>query len=479
MSLSIIEALDDRELFAPWFTGPTWKGWRAVLKAAFALPMSSEEIALFRSIAERDPPIAPVKELWCVVGRRGGKDSVASVLAAHLAAMFEDEARLRPGERALVACLATDRDQAKIVLNYTRSYFEQVELLQGLVAHETATGFELSNSVDIAVATNSFRAVRGRPILAAILDELAFWRSENSATPDEEVYNALLPGMASLPSSMLIGISSPYRRSGLLWKRFKRHFGQNSSDVLVIKAPTRTLNPTIDQGIIDKAIAEDPAAARAEWLAEFRNDIAGYITDEAIDAVTSPRVIERPPVHGVKYIAFVDPSGGASDSMTIAIAHSEFMKETDRDVAVLDCTREIRAPFSPEAAVNEFVEILKRYRVDSVRGDRYGAEWVTEAFKKRGVQYEAAELTKSDLYRDLLPALNSGEVLLLDDARLRTQLLGLERRTARGGRDTIDHAPGARDDLANAAAGALVHASSSRFHAPQVQMFLTSRHREA
>jgi len=35
----------------------------------------------------------------------------------------------------------------------------------------------------------------------------------------------------------------------------------------------------------------------------------------------------------------------------------------------------------------------------------------------------------------------------------------LERRTAQGGRDSIDHPPGAHDDLANAAAGALVSVS--------------------
>jgi len=35
-------------------------------------------------------------------------------------------------------------------------------------------------------------------------------------------------------------------------------------------------------------------------------------------------------------------------------------------------------------------------------------------------------------------------------------LSGLERRTSRGGRDTIDHAPGNHDDIANAVAGVLV-----------------------
>ena len=49
---------------------------------------------------------------------------------------------------------------------------------------------------------------------------------------------------------------------------------------------------------------------------------------------------------------------------------------------------------------------------------------------------------------------------LLDHARLRAQQAGLERRTARGGRDSIDHPPGSHDDLINAAAGALVSATS-------------------
>jgi hypothetical protein len=59
---------------------------------------------------------------------------------------------------------------------------------------------------------------------------------------------------------------------------------------------------------------------------------------------------------------------------------------------------------------------------------------------------------------------------LLDNDRLVTQLTSLERRTSRGGRDSIDHAPGAHDDLANAMAGALVTAykqpSLRNFHKP-------------
>jgi hypothetical protein len=60
-----------------------------------------------------------------------------------------------------------------------------------------------------------------------------------------------------------------------------------------------------------------------------------------------------------------------------------------------------------------------------------------------------------------LPLLNSGRVDLLDNPTLITQLCSLERRTARGGRDSIDHAPGGHDDVANAVAGALVGVSEA------------------
>ncbi|MHC1947288.1 hypothetical protein IF803_23185 [Bradyrhizobium sp. UFLA06-06] len=462
--MNIIEALDDPNLFEPWFRGPTWNPWRVVLKAIFALEMTDEEKKFFRSIADREPPTEPVKEAWFIVGRRGGKDSVASLLAAHMAAMFNGTSHLRPGERGVVMCLACDRDQARIVLNYTRSYFVEIDLFSGMISKETQFGFELTNNIDISVATNSFRAVRGRPVLCAILDETAFWRDENSANPDQETYNAIKPGLASLPGSLVIGISSPYRKSGLLYQKYRDHYGKDSK-ILVIKAPTRLLNPLIDQSIIDEAMAEDPAAASAEWLAEFRDDISAFVTREAIDACTTPDVLERPRVDGVKYSGFIDPSGGSSDSMTLAIGHSQLSEDKKRSIAVLDAVREIRAPFSPEDAVAEFAALLKSYGIRIARGDRYAAEWCRESFKKAGIEYRPADLSKSEIYRDLLPRLNSGEVDLLDNQRLATQLLGLERRTARGGRDSIDHAPGAKDDLANATAGCLVYLTSAR-HQP-------------
>jgi hypothetical protein len=122
----------------------------------------------------------------------------------------------------------------------------------------------------------------------------------------------------------------------------------------------------------------------------------------------------------------------------------------------LDCIREIRAPFQPEAVVADFCATLAAYGVARVTGDKYAGQWPREQFKKRNIDYVPSERVKSDIYRDCLPLLNSRKCQLLDIRRLISQLHGLERRTMRGGRDSIDHSPGSHDDIANACAGALV-----------------------
>jgi hypothetical protein len=255
--------------------------------------------------------------------------------------------------------------------------------------------------------------------------------------------------MATVPGSVLLAITTPYSRRGAAWGAFEKHYGQDSS-VLVWKADTQSMNPNVDPSIIEAAYEDDPIAASAEYGAEFRRDVDAFLSREAIEAVTIPDRLELPRVEGTRCVAFTDPSGGSQDSFTLAIAHEQ------DSVAVLDAVRERRPPFSPDGVVQEFCELLKLYGVSRVEGDRYAGEWPRERFKEHGVEYRTADKTKSDIYQALLPGVNSGKVELLDHKRLKAQSEGLERRVSRGGKDSIDHGPGGRDDVCNAAAGALV-----------------------
>lgn len=450
-ALSIIDVMHDQHLFAPWFLGESWHVWRVILKAAFGLRMTKSEVGLFMSVAGgREPPRKRVKELWVVGGRRGGKDSIASLITAHAAALFDGETLLRRGERAMCMCLAADRDQSKIILEYVRAYFRELPLLSKLVSHETSSGFELNNSTEITIATNNFRSIRGRTVLCAVLDECAFYRDENSARPDVETFRALMPGMATLPSAMLIGISTPYRKAGLLYDKWRKHFGQNSDDVLVIQAATQVLNPLIDRTILAKACEDDPVAAAAEYGAQFRSDIESFLPLETVEACIETGVFSRPPKPGVNYYGFADAaSGTGADSFAVAVAHRE------GDEVILDLAHEIRPPFNPQTAIAETAELFKSYRIRRIVGDKYAAGFVVEGFGKNGITYQYSERDRSAIYLECLPTLTSGRAKLLDNKRMVAQFAQLERRTSASGKDRIDHPDNFHDDIANAVAGVL------------------------
>ena len=259
--------------------------------------------------------------------------------------------------------------------------------------------------------------------------------------------------MATVPDALLLGLSTPYARKGELYKAVEQYFGQDDPPVLVWNADTASMNPTIPEHVLARAFAEDPIAAASEYgeggSVAFRRDVEAFLDPEAIKAVTIGDRRELPWVDGLKYSAFVDPSGGSADSFTLAIAHREDGR------AILDVVRERRPPFSPDEVVREYAETAQAYGVTYVTGDHYAGQWPRERFIAHGIGYEPSERTKSDLYRELLPAVNGGRLELLDIPRLHAQLVGLERRVSRGGRDSIDHLPGGSDDGADAAAGAL------------------------
>jgi hypothetical protein len=450
--VNILEALSDVNLFQPHFRGASWRAWRAFLAALFGLPMSADEIALYRRHTERrTPPTTPFTEAALVIGRRGGKSRVLALVATYLACFRDYAQYLAAGEVATVAVIAADRRQARVIFRFITGLLDGVPMLRALVAERTAETIVLSNRVTIEVHTASFRVTRGYTFGAVLCDETAFWRSEDTARPDTEIFRALRPGLGTIPGAMLLNASSPYRRTGVLYQAYAQHFGHDDSRTLVWQAPTLSMNPTLDPSVVARAFEDDPLSASAEYGAEFRNDIADFISRSVVEACIEPGVFEHPASRARRYVAFIDASGGSgSDSMTLAIAHSE------EGIPTLDAVRERKPPFSPDAVVAEFSALLKSYRVTRAEADRWGGDWVGEAFRKNGITVEPSAKPKSDIYVELLPMLNATRCSLLDNPRLVGQLCGLERRTSRGGRDSINHSPGSHDDIANACAGALL-----------------------
>jgi hypothetical protein len=456
---SIIEALSDPDLFGGMFDAASWAPWKAFLAALQALPMSEAQLALYRRHTGRlEPPTKAARYAELVVGRRGGKSRILALIATYLACVLDHSDFIVPGEVPVVAVIAKDRTQARVILGYIAGFVRSIALFAELIADELAESLHLSNGVAIEVHTASIAAPRGRTFLAVLADEIAFWPVGDSANPDVEVINAVRPGLSTIPYSLLLIASSPYAKRGVLYTNYAKYFGKDDAPVLVWQGTTEEMNSSlVGDPLIAEMYAEDHERALAEFGAQFRTDIVAFITREAIEDVIAHDKREWPPSDGVAYAAFVDPSGGSADSMTLAIGHCE-----SSGLAVLDAVREVRPPFSPDAIVEEFSTLLKSYGISRVSSDYYGGEWPKERFASRGIALDVSTRNKSQIYGEFLPALNGQRVRLLDLPRLTGQLVGLERRTARGGRDSIDHAPGAHDDVANAVCGVLVNLIADR-----------------
>ncbi len=463
--MSIIDAIEHEHIFKKLFRDPAdWVSWFGFLKVLFGLPLNDAELALFRECTGRQTPNGPYLEAWLACGRRAGKSYMLALVAVFLACFRDYRQYLAPGERGTIMIIAADRKQARVILRYIRGMLA-LPALRPLVERETADSFDLVNMVSIEIVTCNFRTVRGYSVIAALCDEIAYWETgDSSSNPDDEILSALRPAMATIPGAMMLCASNPYGKFGEMYNTFESDYGDDASPVLVWKAPTRVMNRSVPQKLIDKAFKKDPEKARSEYMAEFRLDLVKFIDREIIEALVATGRYEEPPVRGRDYVAFVDPSGGASDSFVLAIAYSKEAPDGGEPIGVLACLREFHAPFAPDSVVIEICETLRSYDLYRVVGDQYGKEWPPERFQVHGITYEASELCKNDIYQNVLPLLMQKRVELLDNERLVDQICSLERRTARGGRDSIDHPQrrGYHDDCANAACGALLLAAGKR-----------------
>jgi len=158
--------------------------------------------------------------------------------------------------------------------------------------------------------------------LVIATDELAFFTSSDMRPQDAETLHALRPTLATTGGRLVV-LSSPYGQSGALWDLFRRHHGRDDAPVLVWQADAPTMNPTLPRDYLHRMEEEDPEAYRCEVLGEFRAGLSRLLDPDAIEACVPDRPLEHGSADAVRYVAFVDPSGGRRDAFTCAIGHRD------------------------------------------------------------------------------------------------------------------------------------------------------------
>ncbi|MCC6127287.1 MAG: hypothetical protein IT426_20180 [Pirellulales bacterium] len=459
--MDIIQAINDENLFRLYLGEDldSWRNWFAALRVLYGLPILDSDCDVIEQCTGRD--VDSVLEnnydtALFLTGRRSGKSRIAALIGAYEAVLSGKERKLSKGETGVVGIVAPTKWQAQVVKDYTLAIFE-TPLLQAQIENEDYGGFDLTNGNRVDIMAGDWRTVRGFTLLAAIVDEACFfgYDADCRVRSDSELVRAIKPSLATTRGK-LICISSPYAMRGWCYTQYKKNFGNPNAKVLVWNSPSRTMNPTLPQDVVNEALAEDLASAKAEYLGEFRDDVAEYLPRSVIEQLVVKGRYELLPKNDLRYHAFVDLGGGRSDDAAVAIAHRQGR------IVILDYVKVYKPPFNPHQVIGKITEELKRYWLRKVTGDNYAAEFVKGAFEAAGIRYDKADKNKSLLYAELIPRVCSNEIELLDNEMLVNQLASLERRTRSGGRDMIDHPPNSHDDLANVVAGV----ADIAFHRP-------------
>jgi hypothetical protein len=353
-------ALSDPDLFAGEFGATSWLSWRSLLLGMLGEKLTDEERQAFQTLTARErEPLQRVQEFWGAIGRRGGKSRAIALLVTYLATLVDHRMNLSIGERGVVLVLAQNQRQARVIFDYTSAIIESVPPLARMVANKTVEAITLTNGIDVVIRAASYRGLRGLTSIAVIADEISYWFDEaSSSNPDSMILDAVRPTLATT-DGMLISIGSPHARRGTLWTTYQKHYGAHGDPlILVAQGASRDLNPTLPQAVVDRALEQDEAVAKAEYLGQFRSDLEQYITREQLEPCIAVGVRERGPMADVTYDGFLDPAGGSgADAMALCIGHKV------EDQIILDALRVRQPPFNPSDVVAEFAETCASYRV--------------------------------------------------------------------------------------------------------------------
>lgn len=442
------------QLFDALCPGPSWRPWRVFIASVNGEPLTAEDLATFQRHTGRTAPrVGGYPEAVCVVGVQSGKTRIAAVLADHAALTGE------PGTHALLVS-QDHRAAMRALLRYARQPFETIDAFRAEVARDTADSLDLKRGTTLSAYPCRPSAIRGLRASIVAVDELAFFQSSDGRPTDVEMLRAAR-GRVATTGGKLVVLSSPYAATGALYELHRKHYAREDSAILVWQAASPDMNPTLPADYLRRMADDDPEAYRSEVLGEFRSGVTAFLDPALLAYSVANGVHEVAPRTGVAYVAFADAaSGSGKDAFTVAVAHSEGER------VLLDCCRAWEPPFNPSGVIAEVADVLRSYRVGTVTGDRYAAGFVQEGFRANSITYRSSERDRSALFLELLPLVNSGRAVLLDDKDLLRELRGLERRRGTSGRDRIDHAPGQHDDRANAAAGAVVLAAADAAQQP-------------
>ena len=318
------------------------------------------------------------------LGRGSGKTTMCSAFAVYCAVC--QQVKTGPGDTPYVITIAPDKDTAKLSISMAREMIRGNGALERLVVGDEKTSITMRRPDGLQVKIEAFAAsakgtsVRGRTILAFLLDEAEFFTSngedgKNYAVSDTDIFRALKPRLVRHGKGMLV--STPWPVETLMGTMFERNYG-HPVDAVAVKAPTMLVrgdDPDVAANVEDERL-KDPENARREYDCEV-DGLSGEGFFDLSALSTSVLEVEGP----VKFnplwpsAAAVD-LGFKSDSSTLAIVQYDGRKY--HTVYLMEKRPKPGAPLKPSEVIREFAQVAKRYGCNAVISDGHYRESVKE-----------------------------------------------------------------------------------------------------
>ena len=389
---------------------------RTLLKSMYGLAFNFEERAIYSACTGRGDsyPANAFPETTVIAGARSGKDSrIAVPTVLYEVACGGHEKHLARGEQGVICCIAQDTYGAGILGGYLRGHFGENPLLKELLIDEPLEReIRLKNRMKIVLFPSTQTATRGWSIPLAVMDELGFWRLEGSSNSDIEIQQSIRRGQIAFPGKKLLKISTPFIKGGVLFDDFKNFYGQPQQDVLVWRASSSLMNPSLDNGNLEREQRLDPQRFEREYMAEFIDDISAWIPGAWVESAVTKGIEKRAPRTAVA-VRLDRRSIGPAHRRVHALRLSPGEKHLRP--GFLRAWHATGRAADLDSVVKSICEVSAAYGCKTVIGDQASESWSVRVRRARH-GFSGQQKNTSECYLASEVFFATGRVELLDDA---------------------------------------------------------------
>lgn len=434
-------------------------GQKCVAKVAFGgldpLDLDGEEYELAKEMfgGLHMVPKSARRYVCLRLGRGSGKTTICSAFAVYVA-LTHDISKCGPGDVPYVITIAPDKETAKLSIRMAREMLRSSPQLNSLVISDTEQSIGIRRPdgkmvrIEAFAASRGGSAVRGRTIMAFLMDEAEFFTSNpesgggrDFSVNDRDIFRALKPRLLKNGVGMLV--STPWPVETLMGEMFEHNWGKPRTAVSV-KATTlqvRGSDPDIVTMVEDE-IAKDPENARRELFCEVDGLFGGGFFD--INALNGSldQMRELPAVFNPKWPVSVGCDlGFTRDSSAIAVV--QFDGKYYRTVFLDEMRPSPGAPLKPTEVLNKFAAIAKSYGCSGVVSDGYYREALKEALDRNNlyiIDAPTGAQGKAESFQRTRSCLHEGIIRFPDDSlgrRLIQQAKLVTSKASPGGTTTI------------------------------------------